>query len=377
MSGALRGRVLAAIAGELTLLADGRIERVSGVVGRCRPGDLVLVRPTSGGAPVVDVVFRHPSGEFPTPGSDAMAFAGGRFAALHKRAAILDRTRAWFRDAGFLEVETPLLVASPGTEVHLDPVGATLTPRPGAEPEPRWLITSPELHMKRLLVAGAPPIFQLARVFRDGERGHRHRPEFTMLEWYRPWASYDALMNDCEGWLRALAGADHLAYRGQTLDLTPPWPRVRFYDALRERAGLVEPERLDPDQQLVAFVDRVEQTLGAERPEFLIEWPIAMASLARPAPHDPRVAERFELFIAGLELANAFGELTDAAEQRRRCEAENAERQTQGRPEFPLDEAFLAALAEGMPPSAGIAVGMDRVVMLLTDAAAIDDVLAF
>ena len=373
----MRGRVLAATADELTLLADGQVRRISGVVGCCRPGDLVTLQRTGDETWAAEIAFHHPNGEFPSPGSDAMAFSGGRFAALHKRAAILDRTRAWFRDAGFLEVETPLLVASPGTEVHLDPVGATLTPRPGAAPEPRWLITSPELHMKRLLAAGAPPIFQLARVFRDGERGHNHRPEFTMLEWYRPWASYAALMDDCEGWIRALAGADRIAYRGQPLDLTPPWPRVRFYDALRERAGLVEPERLDPDQQLFAFVDRVEQTLGAERPEFLIEWPIAMASLARPAAHDPRVAERFELFVAGLELANAFGELTDAAEQRRRCEAENAERRVQGRPELPLDEAFLAALAEGMPPSAGIAVGMDRVVMLLTDAAAIDDVMAF
>ncbi|TNF28208.1 MAG: EF-P lysine aminoacylase GenX [Deltaproteobacteria bacterium] len=306
-----------------------------------------------------------------------MAFARGRFDALRRRAELLDRTRAWFRDAGFLEVETPLLVESPGTEVHLDPVPARLTPRPGAAPEPRWLITSPELHMKRLLAAGSPPIFQLARVFRDGERGYRHRPEFTMLEWYRPWAGYEALMEDCEGWIRTLAGSDRLVYQGRAIDLTPPWPRLRFFDALRERADVVEPERLDPDQQLMAFVDRVERTLGVDRPEFLIEWPITMASLARRAPHDPRVAERFELFIAELELGNAFGELTDAAEQRERCVSENAERREQGRPELPLDEAFLGALTDGMPPSAGIAVGIDRVIMLLTDAASIDEVVAF
>jgi len=373
----VKGRVLAADAGELTLLADGHVQRFDEVAGACRPGDLVALHLSPGGGWQVEVVFAHPTGEFPGPGSDAMSFARGRFATLRRRAELLDRTRGWFRERGFLEVETPLLVESPGTEVHLDPVPARLTPGPNAEPEPRWLITSPELHMKRLLSAGAPPIFQLARVFRDGERGGRHRPEFTMLEWYRPWAGYEALMDDCEGWIRALAGGDRLTYQGRAIDLTPPWPRVRFFDALRERADVVEPERLDPDQQLLAFVDRVERTLGVDRPEFLVEWPITMASLARPAPHDPRVAERFELFIAELELANAFGELTDAAEQRRRCLDENAERRAHGRPELPVDEAFLAALEEGMPPSAGIAVGVDRVVMLLTDAASIDEVVAF
>jgi len=371
------GRVLAFGAGELTLAQAGRVEHFDEVVGACRPGDLVSLQRNSAGALQIEVAFHHPTGEFPAPGSDALVYLRGRFAALQKRAALLDRTRAWFRERGFLEVETPLLVASPGTEVHLDPVPATLIPGPGAAPEPRWLITSPELHMKRLLAAGAPPIFQFARVFRDGERGANHRPEFTMLEWYRPWERYEALMDDCEAWLRDLAGGDRLTYQGRSLDLSPGWPRVRFYDALRERAGLVDPERLDPDAQLGAFVDHVEPTLGQDRPEFLIEWPIAMASLARPAPHDPRVAERFELFIAGLELGNAFGELTDVAEQRRRCVAENDERRAQGRPELPVDEAFLAALSEGMPPSSGIAVGLDRVVMLMADAGHIDDVLAF
>ena len=373
----MRGRVLAFAGGTLSLFAGGRVEHHHEVVGACRPGDLVALRDDGAGRLRVDRIFAHPSGEFPSRGSDSHTFLQGRFAKLAERAEILDATRAWFRSAGFLEVETPLLVASPGTEVHLDPVPATLVPGPGAAPEPRWLITSPELHMKRLLAAGAPPIFQIARVFRDGERGANHRPEFTMLEWYRPWERYEALMDDCERWILALAGRATLETRGRTVDLTPPWPRVRFYDALRDRAGLVAPERLDPEAQLGAFVDHVEPTLGQDRPEFLIEWPIAMASLARPAPHDPSVAERFELFVAGLELANAFGELTDAAEQGRRCLAENDERRAQGRPELPVDHAFLAALAEGMPPSAGIAVGLDRVVMLLTGADRIDDVLAF
>lgn len=337
----------------------------------------MVVRAADDGERAVEVVFAHPTGEYPPPQSDAMRLISGGLRALEARARIVDATRAWFRAEGFLEVDTPLLVSSPGTEVHLDPVAATLTPAPGAEREQRWLITSPEHAMKRLLSAGAPPIFSVCKVFRDGERGAHHRPEFTMLEWYRPWADYTALMDDCERLVCALAGGTRLSFRGRTLDLTPPWPRVRFYDALRERAGLVEPERLDPDALMQAFVDHVEPTLGAARPELVIEWPIAFASLARAAPHDPRVAERFELFAGGLELGNAFGELTDAAEQRRRCAEDNAERAAVGRPTLPLDEPFIAALAEGMPPSAGIAVGLDRVVMLLTDAPSIDAVLAF
>jgi len=373
------GRVLSVTrAGALALqLPGGEIVTVAGA-GAAKVGDLVTLTPGSDGSPAgVEIAFSHPTGEFPAPRSDAMRLSQGRWQALRRREAILAGTRAFFRDAGFLEVETPLIVSSPGTEVHLDAVEVTITPHPGAGPRPGYLITSPEYHMKRLLAAGGPPIFSLGRVFRDGERGAHHRPEFTMLEWYRPWAGYEALMEDCERWLLALAGGTTLRYQGETLDLEPPWPRVRFYDAMRERAGLIAPERLDPDALLEAFVDRVEPTLGRGRPELLIEWPITMAALARPAPHDPRVAERFEVFAAGLELGNAFGELTDAAEQRRRCEADNAERLALGRPAYPLDEDFLDALAQGMPPSAGIAVGLDRLVMLLLDAATIDDVLAF
>jgi lysyl-tRNA synthetase class 2 len=148
-------------------------------------------------------------------------------------------------------------------------------------------------------------------------------------------------------------------------------------DALRELGGVADPDALSPEQQLEVIVDRVEPQLGRERPVFLTHFPLALASLARPAPDDPGASERFELFLGGLELGNGFGELTDAAEQRRRCQADNAERRALGLPELPLDEDFLGALAEGMPPSAGIAVGLDRVVMLLADAATIDEVLAF
>ncbi len=371
-----RGRVLATTGGTLTLFDGGAITHIDDVPhGAAAIGDLVVVRSGEGGV-CVTRAHAH-DGEWPPPCGDGARLLS-RWSALRRRAELLDATRRWFRDAGFLEVDTPLLVPSPGTEVHLDAVPATLTPRPGAAPEPRWLITSPELHMKRLLAAGAPPIFQLARVFRDGERGANHRPEFTMLEWYRPWAGYERLMEDCESWICSLAGgARRLTWQGRAVDLTRPWPRLRFYDLMRDRADLVAPEGLDADRLMVAFVERVEPTLGRDHPEIVMEWPISMASLARPAPHDPRVAERFELFIAGLELGNAFGELTDAAEQRRRCEAENAARRSLGKPPYPIDEDFLAALASGMPPSAGVAVGIDRVVMLLADQPTIDDVLPF
>jgi lysyl-tRNA synthetase class 2 len=197
-----------------------------------------------------------------------------------------------------------------------------------------------------------------------------------MLEWYRPWAGIEALMDDCEALISELAPGG-IRWRGRDLELARPWPRVAFLDALRERAGVPEPERLSPDAQLAAFVEHVEPSLGERGPEFLTDWPIALASLARANPNDPRVAERFELFCGGLELGNAFGELCDADEQRRRCVAENDERRELGLPELPLDEAFLQALSEGMPPSTGIAMGLDRIVMLLLDAGDIDDVVAF
>lgn len=311
-------------------------------------------------------------------GADLARFSAERWARLRRRAEIVRATRAWFEREGFLEVETPLLVPSAGTETHLDPVAVTLHPEPGAPVETRWLITSPEYAMKRLLAGGAGPIWQLTKVFRDGERGRNHRPEFSILEWYRPFApDYGVLMADCESLVRALNGSDRLRWRGVDYDLTPPWPRHRFFDLLRERADIAHPEALDVDQWLQALVDRVEPTLGRERPEFLIEWPVQMASLARRNAERPEVADRFELYLGQLELGNAFAELTDAHEQRARCLAENAERRASGKPEMPLDEDFLGALAVGLPPSAGIAVGFDRLVMVLSDAASIDDVLAF
>ncbi len=375
----VHGRVLALDAGTALVWSEGRVARVT-IVGPptidLRVGDLVVVRDG-----IAEVVHRG-DGTWPPgdgrPGADLGRFLGDRWRVLAARSRLLAATRNWFAHQGFLEVETPLLVPSAGTEVHVDPVTATLHPRPGAGPENRYLITSPEYAMKRLLAAGAGPIYQLGRVFRDGERGRRHRPEFTLLEWYRPWVDgYDAILEDCEQLLRTLAGADAITWQGRAFDLTPPFPRIAFFDALRERADMAHPEDLDPERWLQAYVERVEATLGVERPEFLVRWPRALASLARAAPDDARVAERVELYVGGLELGNGFAELTDPVEQRARCEAENTERRALGKPAMPIDEDFLGALQAGMPPSAGIAVGFDRLVMLLADAASIDDVIAF
>jgi len=241
----------------------------------------------------------------------------------------------------------------------------------------QYLHTSPEFAMKRVLGEGLCRIYQIGPSYRDEEVGVHHSREFTMLEWYRPWATLRAILQDCEALLTHLVPGESLTYQGQTLALTPPWPRSSFLDLLRDRGGVQSPERLTADEQLAAFVERVERTLGQTHPEFVVDYPISMASLAQPCAHDPSVAERAELYVAGLEIANAFGELVDAGVQRTRCQADNAERREQGLRELPLDEAFLGALNEGMPPSGGIALGVDRLVMLLTDAPKIDDVLAF
>jgi len=369
--------VVAIQADAIVLSDDGRLRTFQGSPpAGVEVGDLVV----STGKGLV-TVSRPPRPEWPPgvdeAGSDLSRFSPTRWQRLRRRATIVKGVREWFENRDFLEVETPLLVPSPGTEVHLDPVAVALRDGPGEARSERWLITSPEYAMKRLLAAGAPPIWQLCKVFRDGERGGHHRPEFTMLEWYRPWVeSYEVLMDDCESLLTTLAGT-RLTWRGRDYELTRPWPRLRFFDLLRERADMVDPESSTPDHWFGALVDRVEPTLGLTRPEFVVEWPIELASLSRPHPQNPRVAERFELYLGRLELANAFGELTDPNEQRRRCELDNAERREMGKPELPLDEDFLGALTVGMPPSAGIALGFDRLVMVLTDAATIDEVLAF
>jgi lysyl-tRNA synthetase class 2 len=246
--------------------------------------------------------------------------------------------------------------------------------------------------MKKLLVAGAGPIFQLARVWRNGEGSDLHAPEFTMLEWYRPGADIGSLIDEATEYLRAVL-SPIVSCRGVTTDLSrverltmaEAFSRYVGVDVLRtagdasalavDAATRLRDDETWEDLFFRLLLERVEPNLGQMHPTFLTHWPTAQAALARRDPRDPRVAERFELFVCGIELANAFVELTDAVEQRARFEADRARRQAMTGPDWPLDEEFLAALAFGMPPSAGIALGFDRLAMIASGASRIDQVL--
>jgi lysyl-tRNA synthetase class 2 len=300
---------------------------------------------------------------------------------LAARARVLRETRAFFESRGYLEVETPIAVPCPGLDLHLDAYEAVPTGVPVNGP-PRFLITSPEYQMKRLLVEGHSRIYQITRAFRAGELGERHNPEFTILELYRANAGADAIMRDTEQLVaRVTGGVVRLGDR--TIDVTPPLPRITICEAFERWAGTKPEETLrlaehDEDTFFRLLVDRVEPALALEpRGVFVTEYPATQASLARKKPGDPRVAERFELYVAGVELCNGFGELTDAAEQRARFEHDQEERARRGKPVYPIDERFLEALAKGMPDSGGNAIGLDRLVALASGTTRIGDVIAF
>jgi elongation factor P--(R)-beta-lysine ligase len=301
---------------------------------------------------------------------------------LRRRAELVARVRGFFAARGVLEVETPLLAAAAVTDVHLASLATRL--HAGAV-RAMWLQTSPELHMKRLLAAGSGPIWQLGKAFRDGEAGRRHNPEFTILEWYRPGWDHHRLMDEVEALLGDLLGSG-------------PAERLTYREALRRHAG-VDPFTASASELATAAAalgvavagpapDRdtwlqllltvaVEPRLGRERPSFLHDFPAAQAALARVRPGEPPVAERFEAFVAGVELANGYHELTDPVEQERRFHADLAERRRRGLPEPPYDGRLLAALAHGLPASAGVALGFDRLVMLAVGATSLGEVIAF
>jgi lysyl-tRNA synthetase class 2 len=284
---------------------------------------------------------------------------------LEQRARILQQVRAFFVGHGLLEVETPQRIPANAPELHIDAVDAD-----------GWVLqTSPELAMKRLLAAGYPDLFQFCRVWRDDERGARHLPEFTLLEWYRRDADYLSLMADCEALLLHLVPSGQLVWQEASIDLTPPWPRLSVAEAFRRHAGCSAEAAMTSgcfDEVLTA---EVEPQLG-NGPLFLIDYPAPLAALARLKPGDPGVAERCELYIGGLELANGFSELTDPAEQRTRFVADEAARRAAGKLPRPLPEPYLAELVN-LPSCAGIALGIDRLVMLLTDEGVIGEVVAF
>jgi lysyl-tRNA synthetase class 2 len=285
---------------------------------------------------------------------------------LNERARIIQTIRAFFVDRGYLEVETPHRIPGNAPEGYIDAVASG-----------DWFLhTSPELCMKRLLAAGYERLFQICRCWRAGERGSRHLPEYTMLEWYRAGADYTALMTECEGLLAALLPAGKLTCSEATIDLAPPWERLTVAEAFARYGSLSLEDALAAGRfdEIIAF--EIEPRLGLKKPTFLTEYPVSLAALARKKPGDPVVAERFELYIAGLELANAFSELTDPLEQRQRFEQEEVQRRNAGKTPYPTPEKFLRELAT-MPDAAGIALGVDRLVMLLTGAETIDEVVAF
>lgn len=315
--------------------------------------------------------------------------------AARGRMAMYRALRAYFESAGYLEVETPTLVPVPGMEPHLEPFETAFVPQLGeGRVQPLWLHTSPEYAMKRLLADGSPPLFQMCKTYRNGEISPSHNPEFTMLEFYRPHGDYHAAMDDLE---RALGAVEAAVAPSLGLFSKAPFERLTVQEAVLRHTGIdifshssgaslrQAAERIGvhvgasdsfDDVFFHLFLERVERKLGFERPTFLIEYPASMAALARLKAGDARVADRVELYARGVELANGFSELTDAAEQRKRFEEEQALRRALGRPAFPLDEALLKALPS-MPPTGGIAVGLDRILMLLLGLSRIQEVLLF
>jgi len=316
---------------------------------------------------------------------------------LQARARLRSAVRGWFEMQGFVEVETAALQTSPGNEAHIGGFATEFTTPDGGRRR-YYLHSSPEFACKKLLAAGEIRIYAMAHVYRNGERGPLHHPEFTMLEWYRAGEEYEALVEDCAALLKLAAeaaGVDTLVWRGAACDPFAAPERLSVSEAfgrfaqidldatLGDRARLADEARRiglrvsedDSWSDLFSKIlsDRIEPRLGIGRATVLDFYPASEAALARPAS-DPRFAERFELYACGVELANAFGELTDPAEQRRRFESEMAERRRIYGEDFPIDEDFLAALAQ-MPPASGIALGFDRLVMLATGARTIEDVL--
>lgn len=286
------------------------------------------------------------------------------------RARIIQAVRDFFIDHDYIEVETPIRIPAPAPETHIDAV----------ESGDWFLQTSPELCMKQLLAVGFGRIFQICKCFRKGERGRWHLPEMTMLEWYRINSNYLDMMNECETLIsqvaRQINSKSMMIYQGTAIDLAPPWRKISVAEAFRRFASMSMEAALGNDRFDEIMVEAIEPNLGQPHPVFLYDYPLSRGALARAKPQDGRFAERFELYIGGLEICNAFSELTDPIEQRRRFEFERNRRQASGKLVSPLPEKFLTALGE-MPEAAGNALGIDRLVMLFADAQKIDEVVAF
>jgi elongation factor P--(R)-beta-lysine ligase len=372
------GRVLAAEPTRLVVTdALARLTAL-GSAFEAAPGDLVVLsgRLERGVLTRARVLERTPAPEPRGDGEVNRFCLGGTASRLRERARAIAEIRAYFAEEAFLEVETPIRVRAPGVDSHVDAIRS----------ERSYLITSPELAHKRLLVGGIPRLFELARVLRADEQGTLHEPEFLLLEWYRAFAGYESVMADTERLVARVARrlrrrAELVTPDGRRLDARPPFPRISMRDAFRRYAGVKDAADLaasDENRYFELLVSLVEPRLaGLDRPVFIVDYPLSQAALARPSASDPSVAERFELYAGGVELSNGYGELTDPDEQARRFRAERAARKRAKRPVYPIDERFLSALREGMPPSGGNALGVDRLVMLATGAKSIAEVVAF
>ena len=289
---------------------------------------------------------------------------------LELRARIIQAVRSFFIDRQYLEVETPIRIPAPAPEAHINAVNTA-----------GWFLqTSPELCMKRLLAAGFSRIFQICKCFRNHERGAKHLPELTMLEWYRIGRNYKNLMDECEGLIcsvaRHLDTYNSICYRGREISLATPWTRMSVTAAFQQYASLSMEASLEKDCFDEVMALEIEPNLGAPKPLFLYDYPASRGALARLKPGNDFLAERFELYIAGIELCNGFSELTDPTEQKARFEEEQQLRESFGHQIYPMPQKFLSAL-EDMPDAAGNALGIDRLIMLFSDAPAIDDVVAF
>ncbi len=316
------------------------------------------------------------------------------------REQVIDTIRSFFKSYGFHEVETPLLVEHTDPETSISPFSSDLTQ--GEKTYSGFLTTSPEFAMKKLLAAGFGNIFQICKSFRNGEPiSSHHNPEFTILEWYRVDADYTNIMDDCEQLLHSIAqslGREALSYQGIKYDLSKPWERLSVAEAFQKYAGIDERTLLAPIAFLSAakekgyvvtsentfqelfdqvFANEIERHLGVDRPTILYDYLASQAALARKKPSDPRYAERFEFYIAGIELGNAFSELADWEEQEVRLVAQNVERERLGLPIVGVDQVFIEAIKSGIPQTGGIAVGIDRLIMLFADVTSISDVLLF
>jgi lysyl-tRNA synthetase class 2 len=311
---------------------------------------------------------------------------GASISNLLKRAAIMAEIRRFFADRGVLEVETPAMSQATVTDVHLVPFQTRFVGPGAAQGLDLYLMTSPEYHMKRLLAAGSGPIFQLCRSFRNEEAGRHHNPEFTMLEWYRPHYDMYRLMNEVDDLLQQVlecAPAETLSYQQafiRHLEMDPLSADKTQMREVAEKLGVGDLANREEDRDTLLqllFMMGVEPQIGKDKPAFVYHFPASQASLAEISTEDHRVAERFEVYFKGIELANGFRELTDSREQKQRFDQDNRKRAARGLPRQPIDTNLLDALAHGMPDCSGVALGVDRIVMLALKADSLSEVIAF